>query len=415
MTLSSEFLTRLKEALPLSSLVSESVKLTHRGKVYKGLCPFHPDQNPSLDVDDSKGRYRCWVCGATGDIISWQVAITKETDFYSVVKSLAAQVNIEMPKPESTNDEHRAVIRCLYKAKGFYSTGLKKNAEARAYLNERGISEESIHQWELGAVSSGIVNLLLHNVDRETVRKSGIAAEGRNGQLYDRLRQRIIIPLHSKTGKILGFSGRKIHQWDETPKYLNPPDTELFSKGDLLFGLDKALPQIYKTGTMVIVEGYFDVIALHQAGEKRAVAGMGTAITINQLNIMCKLAKEIIFCFDHDKGGSNAIRQLLPKLLNVINDKSVIRFNFIEKGLDPDEYIRKYGIRSWLDSCKDSAYLSAILMSYITSNYQLSSFEDKQKAALRGLEVCNSIKNAILLKQLLIDEVKNKIGVDLTL
>lgn len=413
MRISPLFLSKLKGLMLISVLVSESVVLVKRGKKFKGLCPFHNDKNPSMDIDDAKGRYKCWVCGEEGDIFDWEKKINTGGDFYAAVRGIAGRLNEKMPDDDSLPNDKKNVeiLSALYRAQYLYRHGLAKNSTAVDYLASRGFTSETVELWELGVVSKGVISILRKKVSDDVLISSGIAKRDDKGGLYDCLRQRITIPLKNRSGTLVGFAGRKLFEWDESPKYLNLVETNVFTKGELLFGLDKALPHIYKANCAVIVEGYFDVISLYQAGERKAVAGMGTAITEHQLNILMNISRTLIFCFDNDNGGSRAIRCLLPKLLSVITDKHTVRFNFLDKGYDPDEYIKAKGLDSWNKSCEQSLPLSFLLMQYITSNFKLDSLEDKQRAAIRATEVCNSIKKARYLKQLLINKVKNELGI----
>jgi len=415
MSLPQHFLVKLKEQLAISTLIKESVSLTKKGSKWKGLCPFHNDKNPSMTVDDIKGRFKCWVCSSEGDIFDWELKIGDGKDFISAVKGIAERLNIEMPKSDTyqSNINNKTLIKTLYQAHGIYRNGISRGKDAKKYLIDRGLTDETIDSWEIGSVSKGIVSILERNIDRQLLIDCGIACLSSDGNLFDRLRQRIVIPLRTKTGTIVGFAGRKIYELDESPKYLNPPETEVFVKGNILFGLDKALPNILKSRSVIVVEGYFDVISLHQNGEGRAVAGMGTALTDIQLNILTTYAKKIIFCFDNDQGGAIAIKNLLPKLLTIITDKINVFFNFMPKDIDPDGFIRRNGIDAWYVSCQNGVPLSELLMQYITSNYQLETVEDKQRAAIRATEVCKSIKKAPYLRQLIIQEVEKGFGVRL--
>ncbi|MDY8671311.1 DNA primase [Escherichia coli] len=414
MRISPLFLSKLKGLMLISVLVSESVSLIKRGDKFKGLCPFHDDKNPSMDVDDVKGRYKCWVCGAEGDIFDWEKKVNTGGDFFAAVRSIAGRINEKIPEDglPVTEKKDVEVVSTLYRANYLYRHGLERNSTALKYLTEsRGFTNETIMLWELGVVSKGVVAILRKKVSDDVLISSGLVKKDNNGGLYDCLRQRITIPLKNRNGTLVGFAGRKLFEWDESPKYLNLTETNVFTKGELLFGLDKALHHIYKSNCVIVVEGYFDVISLHQFGERRAVAGMGTAVTEFQLNILTGIAKTIVFCFDNDKGGARAIRSLLPKLLSVITDKHTVRFNFLEKGYDPDEYIKAKGVDSWKSSCENSLPLSYLLMQYITSNFKLNTLEEKQRAAIRATEVCSSIHKARYLKQLLINKVKNELGI----
>lgn len=408
-------LDRIKDNIQLSEIIGEKVQLSKKGKVLKGLCPFHDDKNPSFVVDDLKSRFRCWGCGASGDVFDW-LKKTEHDHFPWAVRKLAARIGVPIPELENFFDkDNKSVYRALHAAQKLYTGGLVRNPSAAAYLRARGITEQTCLEWGLGVVSSGIVSSMLKRFTANDLLETGITAVSDGGKAYERLRQRITIPVYTLSGRITGFSGRKIHSWDNSPKYLNPPKTTLFNKSRLLFGLNKASSTIRKTGTAVIVEGYFDVITLHQEGETRAVAGMGTAITVEQLMILCKMATRLYFCLDSDNGGRAGIRLLLPRLLEVISDRHDISFLFMPEGMDPDDFIRTKGFAAWEGALNAAVPLSTLLLQYATRNFQIGTIEQKKNAAIRAEEVCRSIKNAVYLRQLLVQVFRNDYGIDINL
>jgi DNA primase len=405
----------IKDNIQLSEIIGEKVQLSKKGKVLKGLCPFHDDKHPSFVVDDSRARFRCWGCGQSGDVFDW-LRKTEHDHFPGAVRKLAARVGISIPEAESDyGTADKSLFRTLLAAQKLYAGGLDRNPAAKEYLHSRGINEQTCREWGLGVVSSGIAPTMLKHFAAGELLDTGIIARADDGREYERLRQRITIPVYTINGRITGFSGRKIHAWDRSPKYLNPPQTALFNKSRLLFGLNKASSAIRQTGTAIIVEGYFDVIALHQEGETRAVAGMGTAITPEQLTLICKMANRLYFCMDSDKGGRAGIRQLLPRLLQVISDRHDIYFLFMAEGMDPDDFIRSNGLAPWQEALGAAVPLSSLLLQYVTHNYQLDTIELKKKAAIRAEEVCRSIKGAPYLRQLLVDAFRRECGITLNL
>lgn len=408
-------LNGIKDNIQLSEIIGEKVKLLKKGKVHKGLCPFHDDKNPSFVVDDSKARFRCWGCGESGDVFDW-LKKTEHDHFPGAVRKLAARIGMTIPETEQSAEiTDKSLFKVLYAAQSLYTGGLSRNPTAADYLKSRGITDKTCKEWGLGVVASGIAPSMLKRFTQEDLLGTGITAISGDGSVYERLRQRITIPVYSVSGRLTGFSGRKIHSWDSSPKYLNPPQTPFFNKSRLLFGLNNASASIRKTGTAVIVEGYFDVIALHQEGESRAVAGMGTAITVEQLMILCKMATRLYFCMDSDKGGRAGIRQLLPRLLDVISDRHDVFFLFMPEGMDPDDYIRANGLLAWENALLNAVPLSSLLLQYVTRNYKIETIDQKKQAAVRAEEVCRSIKHAPYLRQLLVDAFRKECGITLNL
>lgn len=411
-------LIKIKDTISVPEIIGEKVRLIKKGKVWKGLCPFHDDRNPSFTVHDDSGRWRCWSCGESGDLFDW-LSRSEGLDFREAVRYLARRSGIEIPVDEEIRENLqnlKALRRALHTAQDVYAHGLKKSLSATSFLADRGITEKSVADWQLGAVSTGIIPVLLrqYHYSEDILLQSGLAGKRDDGGLYDRLRQRIIIPIHSRTGGLVGFAGRRVNEWDSSPKYLNPPQTPLFNKSALLFGLHRAIKAIKAQSSVVVVEGYFDVIALHQEGERRAVAGMGTAITDAQLALLCGMTNTLFFCLDADNGGRSGIRHLLPRLLNIIEDKHQVFFSFIPDNLDPDDFIRQHGYKNWLQQLGNSIPLSEMLFRYITSNFETKTVEQQQRAALRAEKVIQSVNRAPYLRQLITNQIKKEFGITLS-
>ncbi|MDD4519312.1 MAG: DNA primase [Alphaproteobacteria bacterium] len=345
----SRFLEELKQRVSLHSVISRSVKLQKRGHSYVGLCPFHSEKTGSFVVDESKGFYHCFGCGAHGNVIDY-VMNHEHLGFVEAVRSLALEAH--MPLPKMTENQVKAVQKrtSLYdlteKVCQFYQEGLSslEGAQAREYLQKRQVSKEMISKFRLGYSSSGKLASFLKKegfslddaVAVGLFKKSDYAKAP-----HEYFRNRLIFPIMNKTGKIISFGGRILGEGE--PKYLNGPETELFHKSDVLYGLKQAYDAIYKKENVLVVEGYMDVISLHQAGVDIAVAPLGTALTESHLNILWHMVSEPTLCFDGDGAGIRAAYRGCDKALPLLTSGKSLKFVWMPEGVDPDDYIKMYG------------------------------------------------------------------------
>lgn len=352
-----ETIEQVKQRVDIVDVVSEHVVLRKQGKDFTGLCPFHDDKSPSFTVSPSKQFYYCFSCGAGGNAFKFLMELGKRS-FSDVVLDLARryQVTVETLKPEERQAFQRQLTQReqLYEVLAlttrFYAHALNQptGQAALTYVTtQRGLSTATIQQFQLGYAPSGWETLYGYLVEQKhfpvaLVEQAGLIVPRKNGGgYYDRFRDRLMIPIHDLQGRVIGFGGRSLG--DEKPKYLNSPDTELFDKGKILFGLDKARAAIAKQDQAVVVEGYFDVIALHNAGITQAVAAMGTALNGVQVKQLLRYTEsnQIILNFDADRAGQQATERAVGEVETMAYRGDVqLRVVTIPAGKDPDEFLQ---------------------------------------------------------------------------
>ncbi len=349
----------VKQRVDIYDVVSEHVVLRKQGKDFVGLCPFHDDKSPSFSVSPSKQFYYCFSCGAGGNAIKFLMELGKQS-FGDVVLSLANRYQIPVKTLDVADREEfqrqvsvrEQLYEILSSTASFYTHALRQPTGAIAldYLRQqRQLSEETIQQFQLGYAPAGWSTLYGYLIEHkhfpvEAVEKAGLILPRKTGDgYYDRFRDRLVIPIHDLQGRVIGFGGRALG--DEQPKYLNSPETELFDKGKTLFALDKARTTIAKQDQAIVVEGYFDVIALHAVGITNVVASLGTALNTTQVKQLLRYteSKQIILNFDADKAGTTATERAIGEVEHLVYQGQVqLRVLNIPNGKDPDEYLHHH-------------------------------------------------------------------------
>ncbi|MBW4651479.1 MAG: DNA primase [Kaiparowitsia implicata GSE-PSE-MK54-09C] len=355
---------QVKQRADIVDVISEHVVLRKQGKDFVGLCPFHDDKSPSFSVSPSKQFYYCFSCGAGGNAFKFLMELNKRS-FADVVLDLARryQVPLKTLEPEQRQEFQRQLSQReqLYEimavAARFFEHALQQSQgeAALTYLRDkRQLSVETIQQFQLGYAPGGWQTLYGYLVEQkrypvEMVELAGlIVARQSNAGHYDRFRDRLMIPIHDLQGRVIGLGGRSLG--DEQPKYLNSPDTPLFDKGKTLFGLDKARAAIAKQDQAVVVEGYFDAIALHAAGVANTVASMGTALSLGQVRQLLRYteSKHIVFNFDADAAGQKAADRAIGELSDLAYKGEVqLRILTIPEGKDPDEFLKTHSVEAY--------------------------------------------------------------------
>ncbi|MGI4880677.1 MAG: DNA primase [Janthinobacterium lividum] len=343
------FLDELRARVSVSTVVARRVKLSRAGREMKGCCPFHDEKSASFFVNDDKGFYHCFGCGAHGDVIRFVVE-QEGLGFIDAVKSLAAEAGLALPEETPEARERSQAAEGLHdvtgKAAAWFSSQLRDagGATARDYLAKRGITDKTAADFSLGYSPDSRTHLraaLASVGDAKLVETGLLIAPDDGGDPYDRFRARLMFPIRDPRGRVVGFGGRILG--DGQPKYLNSPDTPLFDKGRILFNLDRARPVSRKSMRLIIVEGYMDVIALAQAGFEDVVAPLGTALTEAQLGLAWRIAPEPILCFDGDLAGQSASLRAALLALPFVEPGQSLRFATLPAGLDPDDLIRESG------------------------------------------------------------------------
>jgi DNA primase len=345
------FLEELKARVGLAEVVGRRVKLIRRGREHIGLCPFHNEKTPSFSVVEDKGFYYCFGCGAKGSAIDF-VMNTEGLSFPEAVERLALEAGMEVPRStpeEQAKEQQRRTLYDVVEAAAlWYEKQLAGNdgAAAREYLLERGITHETTQRFRLGLAPDrrdGLKTALLaRGIPEVQLREAGmLIAPEDGGDSYDRFRQRLMFPITDRRGRVVAFGGRALGE--QKAKYLNSPETPLFHKGAMLYNLANAREAARRDASLVVVEGYMDVIALDQAGIRNAVAPLGTALTEGQLAEMWKLAPEPILCFDGDAAGDRAAQRAAERALPVLAPGHSLRFIELPADEDPDTLVRSQG------------------------------------------------------------------------
>lgn len=349
----------IKERLDIAEVVGSYTKLTKAGQGYKARCPFHNEKTPSFYVSPVRQSYYCFGCGAKGDIFTI-VEEMEGLDFREALKMLAERAGVELKRytPESavSKSEKERIFEALEDATKFFEKQLASNAPAHDYLKSRGLSEETIASWNLGYAPAEWRALYNHLLDEghseEILLKAGLikrvdAGSGKNP--YDVFRDRLIFPLRDQGGRVIAFSGRALAK-DAMPKYLNSPDTVVFTKHDVLYGLDKAKDKIRRKDYTVLVEGQIDLVLSHQVGVDNTVASSGTAFTTNHLERLKKLSKRILLAFDGDKAGHAAAEKSAELAMGLGLEVKIAR---LPEGDDPAE-VAKSSPEKWKNILREA-------------------------------------------------------------
>jgi DNA primase len=347
-SLSPQFLDELRARTTLSTLIGRSVKLVKAGREYKACCPFHNEKSPSFYVNDDKGFYHCFGCGAHGDAIRF-LTEAKGLPFIDAVKELAAAAGMDVPAPDpraaERNEHHAGLHEVMAAAAKWFEEQLAgiEGAEARAYLKRRGIDDRLARAFGIGFApdSRGKLKSALKGFGEGKLIETGLLILVEEKEPYDRFRGRVMIPIRDQRGRVIAFGGRILDSGE--PKYLNSPDTPLFDKGRTLFNIERAGPAARKTGRVIAVEGYMDVIALARAGVDEAVAPLGTALTEMQLERLWRMTEVPILCFDGDKAGQKAAIRAAQRALPMIAPGRTLRFALLPGGQDPDDLVKSGG------------------------------------------------------------------------
>ncbi len=336
---------QIKDRLNILDVVSAYVELKQAGRHFKGRCPFHNEKSPSFHVSPDRGTYHCFGCGVGGDIFSFVQAIDG-VDFKEALKTLAQRANVELvPEAPERRTEREKLVAILEATTAFYGAELENNTEAKAYLDKRGVSKETIKKWRIGYApgppTGGWRELKSHLNDigysDELLFKAGLIKGADTGkEAFDVFRDRIMFPLRDVGGKIVAFSGRILHPDDKAPKYVNSPETELFHKSELLYGYDFAKHHLRQLPFWLLVEGQFDVVMSHQAGYTTALAVSGTAFTNQHAQLLERLSKNVVLGLDTDKAGIAAMKKAADLMLRRGMDVKVARF---ADGADPADMV----------------------------------------------------------------------------
>lgn len=423
-----EIVDQIRQTASIVEIASQYTTLRRRGNKHVGLCPFHSEKTPSFTVDDEKQLFHCFGCAVGGDIFT--LVMEKENvSFPEALKYLAEKYNIPLPKKREFSPQLQKLEEQLFKINentlAFFKKNLfttKEGEKALEYLKKRDISEEIIQKLKIGYALNSWDSLLSFfkekKVTPKLLEKAGLVLYNqKKDSYYDRFRGRIIFPIFGLTGKVVAFGGRSI--LNAEPKYLNSPDTPVYSKGKILYGLNFSKESIRDTGEVIIVEGYTDFVSLYQAGITNIAASLGTSLTSDQVSQTLRFAPKIIINYDGDSAGKVATSRGISLYFAKASEPEIL---ILPENLDPDSYLRKYGADKYLTHLKKGCMpLIKFLIKLFAPENGIKSVEEKINIATKIIEIIlinpNTIRGSEYLKQvseyLALDEqiVRNSIRV----
>jgi DNA primase len=407
------FIADLLNRVDIVDVVGRYVQLKKGGANFMGLCPFHNEKSPSFTVSPTKQFYHCFGCGAHGTSIGFLIEYSG-MGFVDAVKDLAQNVGMVVPEQDDKippaqraqiQAQSMALSEAMTKACDFYRGQLRGATDAIAYLKNRGLTGEIAARFGLGYAPAGWDGLKSIFPDYEAVAlaEAGLVIDkvdedGGNRKRYDRFRERIMFPIKNTKGQVIAFGGRVLDHGE--PKYLNSPETPLFSKGFELYGLFEARQAIRDAGYVLVTEGYMDVVALAQMGFPQAVATLGTACTTNHVQKLLRQTDTVIFSFDGDKAGRRAARRALEACLPHVTDNKTIKFLFLPTEHDPDSYVRTYGKEAFEQEIYEAMPLSQFLIKEAVGEHDLQSPEGRARAQFDAKPMLQSMTPTALRLQI---------------
>jgi DNA primase len=399
--ISAESIERVRQAADMVEVVSGHTELRRRGTRWLGLCPFHDERTPSFSVEPAEKLYHCFGCQAGGNIFTF-LEEKEGLDFRDAVEQLADRYGVELEydaggEADDRRRERERLVDLLSKTATFYARYLwdsQEAAAARAYLEDRGLGREVLEEFGVGYAPSAWDRVLLSarraGFSEVEVRAAGLGQQGRRG-LYDRFRGRIMFPLRDARGRVLGFGARAMRD-NQQPKYVNSPEGPVYRKGRSLFGIDRARPHATKEGRVYVVEGYTDVLAMHQAGFRNSVASMGTALTDEQVGELARLAREVVLAFDADASGQEAMvraqaaaagRGVSLKVARLPDDK------------DPCDLLAEAGPDSFKTIAGDAIPILEFQVTSVLERAQMHTAADKDRLVAQLAPVFGSVGPSI--------------------
>ena len=420
------FIDELLARIDIVDVVQPRVALKRAGREWTACCPFHDERTPSFYVSPAKQFYHCFGCGAHGSAVKFLMEY-EHLEFPDAVEELAQSVGLAVPHeggPARPREDHTDLYALLDAAATFYQRALPDNAAAQAYCAKRGLDPQIIERFRIGWAPGGwdAVKRALGTSDAKTklLEQAGMLSTGDKGKAYDRFRERLMFPILDRRGRVIAFGGRIItsasnaHSADtprgEGPKYLNSPETPLFHKGRELFALWQVREANTKLERLIVVEGYMDVVSLHQAGVTQAVATLGTSTTGEHAELLFRAAPDVYFCFDGDRAGRSAAWRALESVLPRLRDGRQALFLFLPEGEDPDTLVRKEGRDGFEARLKGATPLSEYFFTQLSQDINVATLDGRARLAEHAKPLLAKLPDGAF-RDLMYAELEKRTGV----
>ena len=399
-SINEDLINEIRNSTDIVDVISSYISLTPRGKNYFGICPFHDDNRPSMSVSKEKQIYKCFSCGATGNVFKF-IMDYENISFVEAIKKCADMANIPLDikiKTSNVDDTKNKNLFDIYESSSKFYQNLINTAvakEAKDYLHNRDINDDLIKEFKIG-LSLKDRNMLVQflikkGYSKNDLLKSGLILENNYG-ISDIYCNRIMFPLEDLQGRVVGFSGRIYNSVDNS-KYINTKETDIFKKGEILYNYVRAKDEARNKGYVIVMEGFMDVIRAYTIGIKNVIAMMGTAVTKNQAMTIKKMAKEIILCFDGDQAGAHATYSCIDELAKIGVTPKIVR---LEENLDPDEYIKKYGKDKFTSKIENSINVMDFKLSYLKQNKNINDSEELASYVNEVITELSKIDDSVL-------------------
>ena len=393
------FINDLIDRVDIVDVIDSRVTLKKAGKNYQARCPFHDEKTPSFSVSPDKQFYHCFGCGVSGTALTFLMEYER-LDFVDAVEALARIAGVTVPREgnQKAAPDHRRLYDALAAADVWFRGNLKGSEQAIGYLKDRGLTGIIARDFGIGFAPDewqGLSDALSADHSADSLLKAGLLTENDKGRRYDRFRGRITFPIRDTRGRVIGFGGRVLSK-DDTPKYLNSPETPVFHKGRELYGLYEARKALRRIDKLLVVEGYMDVVALAQSGIANAVASLGTATTGDHFHKLYRYCEEVVCCFDGDAAGRQAAWRALENALPTLTEGRQLKFMFLPDGEDPDSLVRKEGKAKFLDRVDSAAPAIEYLFNRLSQGLDLGQLDGQARLASLVMPYLRQVPRGIL-------------------
>ena len=404
-----DFINDLLARVDIIDVIQSRIKIVKKGSNHHGVCPFHQEKTPSFTANQAKQFYYCFGCSASGNAIGF-VMQYDQLGFREAVESLALKAGLTLPTEleDSHTPEYSELYQLMERASNFYQNQLRHSSEAIDYLKSRGLTGTIAKAFAVGYVPPGWNHLEKIITNQAQLLDTGLITKKEN-KTYDRFRHRIMFPIRDTRGRTTGFGGRSID--DTPPKYLNSPETVLFHKNNELFGLYEARQHNSKPPYLIVVEGYMDVIALHQYGITGAVATLGTAVNKKHVQKLLRYTPTLIFCFDGDQAGQKAAWKALCCSLPFLRDDICIKLFTLPAEHDPDSLVRDIGTDAFAQLIEDTDEITTLLFKHLKNQHDFDSLSGKSRFAKAAMELINTMPTGIY-RQLLTQQLAEHLDIE---